>query len=202
MHDNTESSDVVSTPTTRTIHITPSAKPPLPDTPLPASLVGTWSASTRQSGALELELAANGSFHQYGGPLDWHGKATVRGPKITFAGADGESDTYNWSISGGTLTLDGITYLKLDAGTGGILALVGSWTGIDNIFETLVFNGDGTFEHQRSAQDIVSGTFEVQSNNVTLQPNGGATTTATWSVHDGTLTLGTQAGPRQYARSG
>lgn len=200
--DNVESSDVIPPTMTTTIQTTPSTEPPLPDTRLPRALVGSWSASTSQSGALELVLAADGSFHQYGGSLDWRGKATVRGTRITFTGTDGKSSTYGWSISGGTLTLAGITYLKTDAGTGGNLALVGTWMGMDDIFETLVFNNDGTFERQHDAQGTVGGTFQVQNNSVTLRPNGGAATTATWSVSNGILTLRTSSGPKQYARSG
>jgi len=199
--DNAESSDVIPPTMTTTNRTTPSAGPPPPDTRLPAALVGSWNASTSQSGALELMLAADGSFHQYGGSLDWRGKATVRGARITFTGTDGKSSTYDWSISGGTLTLAGITYLKGDAGAGGNLALVGTWMGMDDIFETLVFNNDGTFERQHDAQGTVSGTFQVQNNSVTLRPNGGAATTATWSVRNGILTLGTNSGPKQYARS-
>lgn len=165
--------------------------------------MGEWSASSSESGALELVLEADGTFHQYDGKsLDWRGKATVHGSLITFNGSDGTSDTYDWSISGGTLTLAGVTYLKASAGAGGSLALVGTWMGMDDIFETLVFNDNGTVERHHDAEGTVTGTFQVQGNSLTVRL-GGATTSATWSVSNGILTITRSAGTvKQYARSG
>jgi Family of unknown function (DUF5640) len=152
---------------------------------------------------LELVLDADGTFHQYDGKsLDWRGKATVHGSLITFNGFDGTSDTYGWSISGGTLTLAGVTYLKASAGVGGSLALVGTWMGMDDIFETLVFNDNGTVERRHDAEGTVTGTFQVQGNSLTVQLAGSAATTATWSVSNGILTINSSAGTvKQYARS-
>lgn len=157
------SSEVPAPPTTTTPRTSRQVPTSPPDTPLPAALVGEWSASTSQSGALELVLEADGTFHQYGGSVDWRGKATVRGSLITFNGSDGKSSTYDWSISGGTLTLAGVTYLKASAGAGGNLALVGTWMGMDDIFETLVFNDNGSFERQHDAEGTSPGRFRFRT---------------------------------------
>lgn len=175
--------------------------PPPPATPFPAELVGEWSASTSKSGLLELVLTADGGFRQLSGTFDWRGKATVKGARITFTGVDGKSSAEDWSISGGTLTLAGLTYLKADAGAGGALALAGSWMGMDDIFETLTFSENGTYKRERDGEVTASGSFKVQAGELTLQPAGGAPTTATFSVADAILTLKTSAGTVQYVRS-
>ncbi|MDX3659232.1 DUF5640 domain-containing protein [Streptomyces sp. ID05-26A] len=167
----------------------------------PAELVGEWSASTSRSGKLELVLTADGGFRQYSGTFDWSGKATVKGARITFKGVDGKSSTEDWSLSGGTLTLAGQTYLKADAGAGGALALAGSWMGMDDIFETLTFTGNGTYKRERDGGTTASGTFKVQGDELTFLPSGGAPTTATFSVADAILTLKSSAGTVQYVRS-
>ncbi|GGM76563.1 hypothetical protein GCM10011609_10540 [Lentzea pudingi] len=175
--------------------------PPAPATPFPAELVGEWSASTSKSGLLELVLTADGGFRQLSGTFDWRGKATVKGARITFTGVDGKSSTEDWSISGGTLTLAGLTYLKADAGAGGALALAGSWMGMDDIFETLTFSENGTYKRERDGGTTAIGSFKVQGDKLTLQPAGGAPTTADFSVADAILTLKTSAGTVQYVRS-
>ncbi|WP_439658759.1 hypothetical protein ACSHWB_41285 [Lentzea sp. HUAS TT2] len=169
-------------------------------TPLPAALVGEWSASTAKSGALELVLTADGGFHQYGGPIDWRGTVSVRGARLTFTGTDGKTSTEEWSIKGGTLTLAGITYLRVDAGAGA-LALAGSWMGLDDIFETLTFTENGTYERSRDNGSAITGTYKVQGSNLTLQPSGGAATTFAFSIDNAILTLRTNAGSVQYTRS-
>jgi hypothetical protein len=101
------------------------------------------------------------------------------------------------------LTLAGIHYLKASAGAGGNLALVGTWMGMDDIFETLVFNNNGDFERHHDAEGTVTGTFQVQGNRLTVRFAGSAAATATWSVRNGILTIKSSAGTvRQYARSG
>ncbi|MCX2947055.1 hypothetical protein [Lentzea sp. NEAU-D7] len=191
----------MSAPTESPAPSSPVSEPPRQATALPAALVGEWNASTSKSGVLVLVLTADGGFRQYSGTFDWSGKATMRGARITFSGSDGKSSTEDWSISGGTLTLAGQTYLKADAGSGGTLALAGSWMGMDDIFETLVFAENGTYQRQRDGGNTTSGTFKVQGDELTLQPTGGAATTATFSIADAILTLRTSAGPVQYVRS-
>ncbi|MET9224361.1 DUF5640 domain-containing protein [Lentzea sp. NPDC003310] len=187
--------------TTSTSAVRSTSEPPPQSTALPPELVGSWDASTSQSGKLELVLTADGGFRQRSGTFDWSGTATVRGGRITFTGKDGQTSTENWSIKQGTLTLAGQTYLKTDAGAGGALALAGTWMGMDNIFETLIFRENGTYELQIDGQSTVSGTFEVKGDRVTMKPNGRAPITATFVVDDAILTLTSGSGPVQYARS-
>lgn len=180
--------------------VPPPQAPPTLATPLPAALVGEWSASTAKSGALELVLTADGGFHQYGGPIDWRGTVSVRGARLTFTGTDGKTSTEEWSIKGGTLTLSGITYLRVDA-RAGALALAGSWMGLDDIFETLTFTENGTYERARDNGSAITGTYKVQGGNLTMQPAGGAATTFAFTIADAILTLRTNAGSVQYTRS-
>ncbi|MGW6447393.1 DUF5640 domain-containing protein [Lentzea sp. NPDC055074] len=107
----------------------------------------------------------------------------MRGSRITFTGTDGKSATEDWSISGGTLTL------------------AGSWMGLDDIFETLTFDENGTYRSERDGGATASGTFKVQGDQLTTHPSGGSATKATFSVADATLTLRTSAGTVQYVRS-
>jgi hypothetical protein len=173
---------------------------------LPAVLVGEWDASTSQSGSLVLVLTTDGGFHQYGHyngqSIEWRGTASTQGSRITFRGPGGQVETQDWSVSGGTLTLAGIPYLKTTPGTGGRLALAGEWMGMDDIFETLAFGSDGAYERRHDAEDVTRGTFDVQGNIVTLKLENGTTIKLNWSISDAILTLTDSAGKRaQYARS-
>jgi hypothetical protein len=175
------------------------------DVSIPAVLVGEWSGSSHdgQVGTLELVLNADGEFHWYGdNSMDWRGKATVQGSQIVFHFPDGTVDTHDWSVSGGTLTLAGNTYLKKTPGAGGQLALAGEWMGEDDIFERLVFGEDGTFERRHDAEGIIRGTFQVQADTLTLTLQTGETVTLHWSVANGILTLQGDTGEQaQYARA-
>lgn len=109
----------------------------------------------------------------------------------------------DWSVRGGTLTLAGVAYLKASARVGGSLALVGTWMGMDDVFETLVFNDNGAVERHHDAEGTVTETFQVQGNSLTVRLAGAAATSATWSVRDGILTINSSVGTvKQYARSG
>lgn len=192
------------TPTQRTVQ--PTTQPAPDNASLPAVLVGEWDASTSQSGSLVITLAADGRFHQYGHyngqSIDWSGTASAQGSRITLHGADGQAETQDWSVSGGTLTLAGIPYFKTTPGAGGRLALAGEWMGMDDIFETLAFAEDGAFERRHDAEGVTRGTFDVQGNSVTLKLENGTTVTFDWSISDAILTLADNAGNRkQYARS-
>jgi hypothetical protein len=185
----------------------PTTQPAPDDASLPAALVGEWDASTSQSGSLVLVLTADGGFHQYGHyngqSLDWSGTASTQGSRITFRSTDGQVETHDWSISGGTLTLADIPYFKTTPGTGGRLALAGEWIGMDDIYETLAFGSDGTFERRHEAEGVTRGTFDVQGKSVTLSLENGTSITLGWSVNDAILTFEDSAGKRsQYARSG
>jgi hypothetical protein len=184
----------------------PTTQPTPNDAALPAVLVGEWNASTSQSGSLVLALTANGGFHQYGQynghSIDWSGTASTQGSHITFHGTGGQVETHDWSVSGGTLTLAGIPYLKTTPGMGDRLALAGEWMGMDDIFETLVFRSDGKYERRHEAEGVTRGIFEVQGNSVTLNLENGTTSTLKWSISNAILTLEDSAGNRsQYARS-
>jgi len=165
-------------------------------------VIGEWNASPSQSGSLVLILNADGGFHQYGNSIDWSGTASAQGSQITFHGTNGHAETHDWSVNGGTLMLAGIPYLRSSPGPGGRLALAGEWMGMDDIYETLVFGSDGTFERRHDAEGVTKGTFDVQGNSVTLRLENGTTTTLGWSVSNAILTLEDSAGNRsQYARS-
>lgn len=180
---------------------TPTAPPPA-GTPPPAVLVGDWSASTAESGPLELSIDSAGRFHHYNGrQMDDRGTVSVQGSKITFQVSGGRSYTMDWSVTGGTLTLAGITYLKSSPGAGGELALAGEWIGIDDVFETLVFTADGAFTHKHELVGTTNGTFQVQGNKVTVSLPGRPPATFTWSIDNGKLTLVDSGGKAtQYAR--
>jgi Family of unknown function (DUF5640) len=195
------STSKTASPTTR-----PTTQTTTDDASLPAVLVGEWDASTSQSGSLVLVLTADGGFHQYGQhngqSIDWRGTASTQGSRITFRGPGGQVETHDWSVSGGTLILADIPYLKTTPGAGGRLALAGEWMGMDDLFETLAFSGDGTFERRHDAEGVTRGTFDVQGDSVTLRLENGTTMELNWSISDAILTLTDSAGNRaQYARS-
>lgn len=206
--DLTSSADPTTTTVSRTV-TTPSTQPtttttttpPPPVPPPPPELVGEWSASTAETGLLELSIDSNGAFHHHDGrQLDDRGTISVRGAQITFHNTDGSVVTLDWSLRGGTLVLAGITYLRT-SGPDGVLALAGEWIGIDDVFETLVFDANGGFARKHELTGVESGTFHVQGNKLTMSLQNGPSSTVTWSIDDAKLTLVDAAGTaRQYAR--
>lgn len=175
--------------------------PPPAAANLPAVLLGEWSASSRDSGSLELVLTADGGFRQYGGSLDRRGTTSVQGSRITFRDMDGYVETSEWSVDGGTLTLAGITYLRKSTHANGSLALAGEWMGLDDIYERLVFGSDGSFERRHDAEGVTGGTFGVQGGTLLLTLDNGTKATLSWSIDEAILTLRDGDGQRsQYAR--
>ena len=167
----------------------------------PRELVGSWSASTSSTGLLELTIDADGAFHHYNDKgMDDRGIVSVHGALIDFHYTDGHTNTFDWSVQGGTLVLDDIIYLRMSS-TDATQALAGEWIGYDDIFETLVFDPTGGFTRRHEQDGSTSGSFTVSSDKVTITLSDGTSTTLTWSVADATLTLTDASGvARQYAR--
>lgn len=171
--------------------------------PLPAELVGTWSGDdARGQGSWFMVFAPDGRYSMQNERrrVAISGTAVIRGTQMLLQPDGAQAYTVSWSVGGGRLSLDGGVYLRTDGNQAN--ALIGSWLSYDDLYKTLVFATDGTFQLQNQVDGNISGTFGINGSQLTLQAPGLSATTFEWSVSDGFLTLTRADGSvSQYVRS-
>lgn len=168
---------------------TPSSLEPA-SVPFPTELVGTWSGDdARGQGSWSIQFAPDGRYrmqNQRRG-VAISGKAAISGPRMLLQ-ADGQQPyTVSWSTGNGRLSLDGSIYVRTDGNQAD--DLIGSWLSNDDLYKTLIFVSDGTFQLQNQVNGNLSGTFRINGSQLTLQAPGRSATTYQWSISDGFLTL-------------
>lgn len=154
-----------------------------PATRLPADLVGSWSGDDPQGvGSWTFEFAADGHYAEYntGRGVTFVGEAAVAGSRLYLQPQDADSLTVKWQVSGGRLSLDGTVYLRARSAQQDGSALVGSWIGETNTWQTVRFSDDGTWEFDDGPQGVSSGRYSVSGDRLAT-----GRSTYTWSV-DGT----------------
>jgi hypothetical protein len=78
----------------------------------------------------------------------------------------------------------------------------GTWLSLDNTFETLHLDPDGTYRRENPPGDDETGRYRVQASRLTFTPAGAASQTFTWSLRDELLTLTDGSGSRRvYTRN-
>lgn len=171
--------------------------------PFPADLVGTWSGDdSRGQGSWFMVFAPDGRYSMQNERrgVTISGTAAINGTQMLLQPDGAQAYTVSWSVGGGKLSLDGGVYVRTDGDQAD--ALIGSWLGYDDLYKTLVFATDGTFQLQNQVDGDISGTFGVNGSQLTLQAPGLSATTFEWSVSDGFLTLTRADGSvSQYVRS-
>lgn len=168
---------------------TPSS-PALASVPFPPELVGTWSGDDAGGqGSWYIQFAPDGRYsmqNQRRG-VAISGNAAINGPRMLLQPDGLQPYTVSWSIGNGRLSLDGSVYIRTDGNRAD--DLIGSWLSYDDLYKTLVFASDGTFQLQDQVNGNLSGAFSVNGSQLTLQAPGRSATTYEWSVSDGFLTL-------------
>lgn len=169
----------------------------------PAELVGSWSGDdARGQGSWSVQFAPDGRYsmqnEQRGMAIS--GQAAVSGQQMLLQPDGWRPYTVSWSVGNGRLSLDGSVYLRTDGHQA--VALIGSWLGYDDLYKTLVFANDGTFQLQNQVNGNISGTFTLSGSRITLEAPGLSATTFEWSISDGFLTLTAADGSvSRYLRS-
>jgi hypothetical protein len=161
---------------------------------LPGDLVGSWSGDDAQGvGSWTIEFGSDGNYREGNTRrgVSITGRAAVAGRRLYLQPDDADSRTVTWQVSGGTLSLDGFTYLRVDSGSGqgGGRALVGTWIGETNAWQTLTFHDDGSYQLDDGTNGLKTGTFSVSGDQVTT-----GRATYTWSVNGAELQLGVPGG--------
>lgn len=178
---------------------------------LPHELVGSWSGDDAQGvGSWTLEFSSDGHFAQYNirRGVTRVGQAATAGSRLYLQPQDGDSQTVTWEVDGGRLSLDGDVYLRTGSGASDgtaqvgtsqdATALVGSWIGETNTWQTLTFNEDGTWSFEDPSSGTSSGRYTVSGD----QLNTGRSS-YTWSVDGAQLQLGLPNGQTAtYSRIG
>jgi hypothetical protein len=169
---------------------------------LPDELVGSWSGDDPQGvGSWTFEFASDGRYAEYNLARDitFTGQALVSGSRLYLQPNNADSQTVTWQVDGGRLSLDGNVYLRTgSASRQDETALVGSWIGETNTWQTLTFNSDGTWEFDDGPNGTSSGRYSVSGDQLST-----GRSTYTWSVSGAELQLGLPNGQTaSYARIG
>ncbi len=171
--------------------------------PFPAELVGTWSGDdARGQGSWLITFVPDGrySMQNQRRKVTLAGRAAIRGRKILLQPDGAQAYPVSWSVGAGRLSLDGSVYVRTDGNQAE--ALIGSWLAYGDLYKTLVFATNGTFQLQNQVGRNISGIFGVNGSRFTLQAPGLATTMFEWSISDGFLRLTRADGSvSQYIRS-
>jgi hypothetical protein len=168
---------------------------------LPDELVGSWSGDDPQGvGSWTFEFAPDGRYAEYNEARGFTavGQALVSGSRLYLQPNDADSQTVKWAVDGGRLSLDGNVYLRTGSARQDETALVGSWIGETNTWQTLTFSDDGTWQFDDGANGTSTGRYSVSGD----QLNTGRST-YTWTVDGARLQLGLPNGQTAtYSRIG
>ncbi|MGH3814864.1 MAG: hypothetical protein ACRDUV_20865 [Pseudonocardiaceae bacterium] len=180
----------------------PSSPEPAP-VQFPAELAGTWSGDdARGQGSWLIAFAPDGRYSMQNERrgLAISGRAAISGRQMLLQPDGGQAYTVSWMVGDGRLSLDGSVYVRTDGNQAS--ALIGSWLSYDDLYKTLVFTTNGTFQLQNQVDGNISGTFGVNGSRLILEAPGLPATTFEWSVSDGFLRLTRADGSvSQYVRS-
>lgn len=168
---------------------------------LPAELVGSWSGDDPQGvGSWTFEFASDGRYAEYNVARGFAvvGQALVSGSRLYLQPNDADSQTVKWAVAGGRLSLDGNVYLRTGPAGQDATALVGSWIGETNTWQTLTFAGDGTWKFDDGPNGTSTGRYSVSGDRLDT-----GRSTYTWSVDGALLQLALPGGQTAtYSRIG
>jgi hypothetical protein len=168
---------------------------------LPDDLVGSWSGDDPQGvGSWTFEFAPDGRYAEYNEVRGFAvvGQALVSGSRLYLQPNDADSQTVKWAVDGGRLSLDGNVYLRTGSVGQDGTALVGSWIGETDTWQTLTFSGDGTWTFDDGPNGTSTGRYSVSGDRLDT-----GRSTYTWSVDGARLQLGLPNGrTATYARIG
>jgi hypothetical protein len=165
------------------------AQQPVPIS-FPPELVGDWQGTDRGR-PVYLTFSPDGEFvrRDATGKAFRSGTATVDGGTIMWKDDAGSASSSTIALQGGSLLLDGYSYLRLDAVAGGATALAGSWLDTAQLYVTLRLGRDGSFALEDQNRGTTFGTYMVSDRQLTLTTSGQAPLTFQWSVDNAALTL-------------
>lgn len=168
---------------------TPSSSAPA-SAPFPTELVGTWNGDdVDRQGSWFITFAPDGRYSMQNRRrgVAISGNVAISGPRMLLRPDGQQPYTVSWSTGNGRLSLGGSVYVRTDGNRAN--DLIGSWLSNDDLYKTLIFVPDGTFQLQNQVKGNLSGTFRVNGSQLTLQTPGLSATTYQWSISDGFLTL-------------
>ena len=172
------------------------AQPEVQREDFPAELVGVWLHAQEHSPEL-IEFGPTGEFRT----RRVIGTAVVRGSTMVMQ-VDGQAPvTVGWSLRGGVLELGNMVYLRDDRGPG-TPSIVGYWIKTDG-FGSIRFDTDGSFELVDEANNVTTGAYELQGDQLVLASRTRPPTAYLVTLADG-LTVTNSSGVQlaHYTRAG